>query len=73
MARRFDGVPKLIIRSDIAAFFGVDRRRQYLRNLRPVAFVEFGGKQIDLFDGTLLSAVAVNLGEHPLEIGTPEL
>jgi len=73
MARRTDGAPRLITRSDIAAFFGVDRRRQYLKNLRPVAYVKIGGKEIDLYDSTLLPAVAVNDAKHPIEQATPEL
>jgi len=73
MAKRTDSVPRLITRSDIASYFGVDRRRNYLRNLRPIAYVEIGGKQIDLFEGSIIPAVSVNAGEHPVKQGVPQL
>lgn len=61
--------PRLITRQDIASFFGMDRRRQLFKSLRPEAFVIIGGKTIELFDGRLLSSLAVNVANQ----GTPKL
>jgi hypothetical protein len=64
---------KLITRSDVASYFGMDRRREIFKHLRPVAYVTLAGKTVELFDGTLLSSLSVNAASHPIEQGTPEL
>lgn len=70
---RIDNVPRLITRATIAAYFSVDRRRHLLRNLRPVAIVRMGDKDVELFDSTLLSALSVNAASHPIEQSQPTL
>jgi len=62
-------IPRLITRQDIASYFGMDRRRKLFKTLRPEAFVVIAGKTIELFDGRLLSSLAVNAANQ----GTPEL
>ncbi len=72
MARRIDGLPKLITRGEIAEFLGVDRRRYFLKNLRPVAWIELGGHPVDLFEASILPAVSVN-AKHPIKQSEPEI